>query len=184
MDYSFKIHYPDTSTIYVSNVTDEDVGRIPTSLPPNITDLVIHDDHIDKYVIPQGITTATVGYLGLKELYVPDGVEYLYCQHNFLRALDLPASIVHVVANDNLLPKITFRGFPNNLYWIDVRNNRICYLDIPVSPSLHFLNATFNPCLQEFRYEDSMTESVREYLKTQHIVSCNSDSEDDLTGHV
>lgn len=178
MDYSFQIRYPDTNSICISHVTDAEVSEIP-SFPPNITNLVIRSDHIETYAIPRGIKSATVGCLGLKELYVPDGVKYLYCQRNFLRKLELPSSIVHVRAHHNLLTEITFRGVPDDLYWIDIHKNRMCYLDIPVSASLQYLNATFNPCLQELRCQDAITPSVREYLKKQHVVSGNSDSEDD-----
>jgi len=178
MDYSFNIAYPDDHSIVISNITNEHMNDIP-ELSSNITRLVISHDYIDHYSIPQGIDTATLTYLGLKTLYVPDGVKYLYCCHNFLRKLELPSSIVHVIANNNLLTEVTFRGFPKDLYYLDIRTNRICYLDIPISKSLEYLNAAFNPCVQELCNENSISTEVQEYLRSQHIPHIYSESDDD-----
>jgi hypothetical protein len=178
MEFGFRVDYHGEHTIRIFNVTNDDVDKIPL-LDSNITQLVIQNDYLDNFTIPSGITTASVSYLGLKTLVIPDGIEYIYCSHNFLRTLELPASIVHVVANNNLLTHITFRGFPKDLYHIDIRNNRISYLDVPISPSLEYLNAAFNPCVHSM--SKCVSSEVLEYLKKQDdLLHMNSESEDDI----
>lgn len=94
-----------------------------------------------------------------------------------MRTLELPSSIVHVMANNNLLTSITFRGQPNELYYMDIRKNRIGYLDIPIGPSLEYLDAIFNPCFQGDK--QYVSKEVDAYLKTQHIPNIKFEESDD-----
>ena len=87
-----------TSTkLNIHNVTPE----TKIEIPDYVVELHIHGDYLEHFDIPDGLISVTVNSLGLKSLYVPDSVKYLYCAQNFLRKLEVPIGIMCIDAHNN-----------------------------------------------------------------------------------
>ena len=133
-------------TLYYAKQSDID----SLVFPPNTKELMILGDYIDKLIIPDGVTYVSADRIGLKEIYVPDSVKYLYLSDNFLTQLELPSGIEKVEANLNYLEHVRFRGQPDQLFSLELEDNRLEDIDFNPPKTLEVFNVKKNR-FQNFR---------------------------------
>jgi len=145
--YSFQYEYKFSNTyrcITANYIKPENLDKLDLE-NRNINDLAINGDYLEELIIPNGVTCAIVADLSLRKLYVPDSMEFLYCQNNCLKELELPENIYNVDASNNYIEKVTFRNSAKQLKYLNLKNNRIADFDFTIPESLNYLNIENNP---------------------------------------
>lgn len=156
----------DGSTLDMYHVTQDIIDTYDFTQHDSIQTLCISGDYLQTLRIPEGVVFAYIGRLGLRELYIPDSVEYLVCDNNFLTHLDLPACIDVVEANRNLITSISFRGEPDNLSVLELKGNRLMSLDFPVTDNLRKVLLDDNPYLRESK----LGPQIRKFTRMQMMM--------------
>ena len=171
MAFAFKITYDTPFTVTIRGATQQDIDELDVSKFTNteITTLNIKGDYIQSFSIPEGIEVFGGRGLGLRELNVPDSLEYLYCSDNFLTHLELGKNIVCLEANNNKLEALRFRG-TDQLWNIRVENNRLSH------PSFGLDLANGMPrALMDIEWENNpvklkdMAPEIQKFLKHQDL---------------
>lgn len=90
-----------------ANQCDIDTIEWPTGF---IRQIIIEGSGIDRLITLPSCMWLGCYDIGLRILFVPDGVEFVHCDRNFLTEIELPESILEVDVSDNLLTRISARN--------------------------------------------------------------------------
>ena len=110
----------------------------------DIETVFLHGDFADHFQVPEGVVYVGCSFMGLKSIYLPDSVEFLYADRNHFRSIELPAGLVKASLRDNILSEIKFREPPTQLIELDLFGNRLLALDFPVPESFTEINVDKN----------------------------------------
>jgi hypothetical protein len=144
----------DENYITVSNITPQNQHLL--KIPETTWYLYIEGTYLDHFEIPTGVKCVKLKRLGLKTLYIPDGVISVDCSRNFLQTIEIPQSLITLKANKNLLNSLTFRSqTENQLEDLDIRSNKLTYLDFDIPTNFTSIKAynntiSFGPNIQTF----------------------------------
>lgn len=132
------IHYDERlKWFHIDYAVQSDIDAL--DYPPDLAEIRLLGDYVQHYAPPPS-KFLDCSRVGLRTLIVPDGVETLWCEDNYLEELLLPPSVRYVHANTNLIhtlrPAQPDVGLPN-LRELYVVSNRITRLDFPVPESLY-----------------------------------------------
>ena len=113
----------DNTYITINLAQDNDLVHF--NWPTSLTDLFIQGDYIKRFEIPEGVTTCGISAVGLRELILPDSLESLYVDDNFLTTLEIGPNMELLSAQNNKLVSIEFRSIPLRLHTLLLKNNRL-----------------------------------------------------------
>ena len=134
------------NTLIIYNISPDTVHKLV--IPPGIENLSILGYHLDHFDIPECMIDVRLGSLGLKTIYIPEGVKHVFCSRNFLKTIEIPTSLEGLVAHHNILSDITFRSSPNKLNHLDIHFNKIKrHRDCPI---MIYDKATWNQFFDRF----------------------------------
>lgn len=154
--------FEQTKTFTIRNVTPEAMSGIV--IPKETERLVIVGDYLDELNIPDGIITCICPSLGLRRLIVPDSVEFLYCNRNNIRELELsermyaadvsynPMYDLHIRGDTPELGKIKMTGLKLKSFHAKVKPE--CEIDMEENPHLTSLSKEVQYAAFTFPYRE------------------------------
>ena len=101
LEYKFQVNHQGNS-MFIRYATQKDIDELAKNWPPGLTFIDIQHSFVDHIDIPHGVDTFQCSK-GLKSITVPDSVELLYLSDNMLVELEVPHTIVCLIANNNYL---------------------------------------------------------------------------------
>lgn len=97
--------------------------------PLGVDEVHYHGDYFRHVDVPEGVRIVTCTGIGLTSIHLPDSIEYAYLNQNKLEKLEIPRGVIMVIADNNLITSVTFRGGdPWRLEELDLSFNRITRL--------------------------------------------------------
>jgi hypothetical protein len=124
----------DCQSITLLNVSQEVFDNL--IFPSNLIQLIFYSGELSYLKIPEGCQYVVCSCLGLTELYMPDSLEIIYCDNNDLTEIELPPSIQSIDANYNRIRNIKVRVHLNNLYYINLKKNKLKSINFYPPPML------------------------------------------------
>jgi|APGre2960657444_1045066.scaffolds.fasta_scaffold29724_3 Leucine-rich repeat (LRR) protein len=131
---------PSVGYFHIDEAYQSDMDKVV--YPETYEDLYLLGDYVQHFAPPPGPISLNCTRVGLRTLIVPNGVESLVCEDNYISELILPPSIQTVNAIQNLIctlrPADPDVGLPN-LLDLHISFNKMTKFEFPTPPKLRSL---------------------------------------------
>lgn len=136
-------YVPNIDTVLIQNASQADIDAY--EWPVGLQEIILYGDNVYELHVPDGVESVTCANVPLNKLTLPDSVTRVYCDYCCLGTLELPAGVIKVVANNNWLTSVTFRGGkPHQLEELFLHVNRLVELDFEPPESLFKIDLHHN----------------------------------------